>query len=79
MFVLLLTRFGEHKGAYCVVASFKDGNKENFVDQINVDELEQKSMERAKNVSHFEMSTFSIPGEVSLALEALSKMLLLVH
>lgn len=58
-FVLLLTRFGEHKGSYCVVASFKDGNKENFVDQINVDELEQKSMERAKQVNPFKMSTIS--------------------
>lgn len=33
-----------------MVASFRDGNKENFVDQINVDELEQKSLERAKQV-----------------------------
>jgi len=44
-------RFGEHKGAYCIVANFRDGNKENFVDQINVDELEQKSLERAKQAS----------------------------
>lgn len=43
-------RFGEHKGSYCIVAQFKDGNKENYVDQINVDELEQKSAERSKQV-----------------------------
>lgn len=35
-----------------MVASFKDGNKENYLDQINVDELEQKSMERAKQVTY---------------------------
>ncbi|KAI1303105.1 Protein BTG3 [Halotydeus destructor] len=44
-------RFGEHKGSYCIVANFRDGNKENYVDQINVDELEQKSVERAKQAS----------------------------
>ncbi|RWS09955.1 maternal B9.10 protein-like protein [Dinothrombium tinctorium] len=44
-------RFGEHKGSYCVVASFRDGNKENFIDSINIDELEQKSLERAKQVN----------------------------
>ena len=43
-------RFGEHKGSYCVVAQFKDGNKENYVDQIDVDDLEQKSVERSKQV-----------------------------
>lgn len=44
-------RFGEHKGSYCVVASFRDGNKENYIDSINIDELEQKSLERAKQAS----------------------------
>lgn len=44
-------RFGEHKGSYCVIASFRDGNKENFVDQINVDELEKKSVERNRQAS----------------------------
>lgn len=36
-------RFGEHKGSYCTVASFKGGNKENFVDKIDIDELAQKT------------------------------------
>ena len=43
-------RFGEHKGSYCLVAQFKDGNKENYADQINVDELEQMSLLRNKQV-----------------------------
>lgn len=46
-------RFGEHKGSYCVVAQFKDGNKENYADTINVDELEQISAERSKQVCSF--------------------------
>jgi hypothetical protein len=41
-------RFGEHKGSYCILAKFKGGNKENYVNQININELEQKSMERAR-------------------------------
>ena len=44
-------RFGEHKGSYCVVAQFKDGNKENYVDQIDIEELEKKSLEQAKQAS----------------------------
>lgn len=44
-------RFGEHKGSYCLLAKFKDGNKENFVNQININELEQKSMERQRQAS----------------------------
>jgi protein Tob/BTG len=44
-------RFGEHKGSYCIVAQFKDGNKENYVDQIDIDELEKKSLEQAKQAS----------------------------
>jgi hypothetical protein len=44
-------RFGEHKGSYCIVAQFKDGNNENYADTINVDELEQISAERSKQVS----------------------------
>lgn len=34
-----------------MIASFRDGNKENFVDQINVDELEKKSVERNRQAS----------------------------
>jgi len=44
-------RFGERKGSFCVIASFKDGNKENYVDQIDVEELEQKSLEQSRNAS----------------------------
>jgi hypothetical protein len=44
-------RFGEHKGSYCIVAKFRDGRQENYIDQINIDELEQKSIERAKQAS----------------------------
>jgi len=44
-------RFGEHKGSYCVVAAFREGNKENYVHQINVDELELRSQERARQAS----------------------------
>ena len=45
-------RFGEHKGSYCLLAKFKGGNKENFVNQINLSELEQKSMERQRQASY---------------------------
>jgi len=41
-------RFGEHKGSYCTVASFKEGDKENFVDNININELKKHSDERSK-------------------------------
>lgn len=41
-------RFGERRGVYYVLASFKGGRKENFVDQINIDELEQRSGDRPK-------------------------------
>ena len=34
-----------------MIASFRDGNKENYVDQINVDELEKKSVERSRQAS----------------------------
>ena len=34
-----------------MIASFRDGNKENFVDQINVDELEKKTAERNRQAS----------------------------
>lgn len=44
-------RFGEHKGSYCLLAKFKGGNKENFIHQININELEQKSMERQRQAS----------------------------
>jgi len=44
-------RFGESKGSYCLLAKFKGGNKENFVNQININELEQKSMERQRQAS----------------------------
>jgi hypothetical protein len=45
-------RFGEHKGSYCIVAKVKDGRQENYIDQINIDELEQKSVERAKQATY---------------------------
>lgn len=44
-------RFGEHKGAHCIVAKFRDGRPESYIDSINFDELEQKSIERAKMAS----------------------------
>ncbi|XP_054927169.1 maternal B9.15 protein-like isoform X2 [Dermacentor andersoni] len=40
--------FGERRGVYYVLASFKGGRKDNFVDQINIDELEQRSGDRPK-------------------------------
>ena len=60
-------RFGEHKGSYCVVAQFKDGNKENYVDQINVDELEQRSLERSKQVclSLYSSLCLCTPGDLT--------------
>ncbi|RWS29603.1 maternal B9.10 protein-like protein [Leptotrombidium deliense] len=53
-------RFGEHKGSYCVVASFRDGNKENYIDTINIDEMEQKSLERAKQVRSVVSTVFVV-------------------
>lgn len=47
----MTARFGEHKGSYCILAKFKGGNKENFVNQINITELEQKSLERARQAT----------------------------
>lgn len=44
-------RFGEQQSSYCVLASFKGGKRENYVDQINIDDLEQRSMERSKQAS----------------------------
>lgn len=41
-------RFGERRGVYYVLASFKGSRKENFVDQINIDELEQRTGDRPK-------------------------------
>lgn len=41
-------RFGEHKGSYCTVASFKEGNKENNMDHLNVDEIEPNVNPRSK-------------------------------
>lgn len=34
-----------------MVAKLRDGRQENYVDQINIEELEQRSMERSKQVS----------------------------
>lgn len=39
-------RFGEHKGSYCTVASFKEVDKENHVDHVN--ETEQNAHLRSK-------------------------------
>ncbi|XP_046908350.2 uncharacterized protein LOC124489955 isoform X2 [Dermatophagoides farinae] len=57
-------RFGENKGSYCIVAKLGDGRKENFVDSINIDELEQRSIEhRSKtafeNSSRMKMKSLS--------------------
>lgn len=48
-------RFGEHKGSYCVVAKLRDGRQENYVDQINIDELEKRSLERSKQVMRWHL------------------------
>lgn len=44
-------RFGEHKGSYCIVAKLSDGRQENYVNSINIEELEQQSLEHSKQVS----------------------------
>ncbi|CAG2115304.1 unnamed protein product, partial [Medioppia subpectinata] len=44
-------RFGEHKGSYCIVAKLRDGRKENYIDSINCEELEQKTIERNRQAS----------------------------
>ncbi|XP_054168775.1 ankyrin repeat and ELMO domain-containing protein D-like [Oppia nitens] len=44
-------RFGEHKGSYCIVAKLRDGRKENYIDSINYEELEQKTIERNRQAS----------------------------
>lgn len=41
-------RFGEHKGSYCIVAKLSDGRQENYVNSINIEELEQQSLEHSK-------------------------------
>jgi len=46
----LYNRFGEHRGSYCMIATFKDGNKENYIDKINVDAIEKEYLEKAKQV-----------------------------
>ncbi|KPM00112.1 B-cell translocation protein-like protein [Sarcoptes scabiei] len=61
-------RFGEHKGSFCVVAKLRDGRQENYVDSINIEELEQRSIDRSKQVyfsknsvrifTHFSFQTF---------------------
>lgn len=48
----VVARFGEHKGSFCLLAKFKGGNKENFVHQININELEQKSIDRQRQASY---------------------------
>src|SRR5699024_5283282 len=47
---LFLFSFGEHKGSYCVVAKLRDGRQESYVNDINIDELAQRSLERSKQV-----------------------------
>lgn len=44
----LLHRFGEHKGSYCTVVKLSDGRQENYVNSINIDELEQQCLEHQK-------------------------------
>ncbi|KAK7082176.1 BTG [Halocaridina rubra] len=34
-------RFGEHKGSFCTVASFKDGNKENNIEKFDFEKIER--------------------------------------
>lgn len=42
-------RFGERRNnSYCILATFKGGRRDNYVDQINIDEL--KPAERSKQV-----------------------------
>jgi len=45
-------RFGEHKGSYCMLAKFKGSNKENYVNQVDINDLEQKAIERQKQASY---------------------------
>lgn len=33
-----------------MIATFKDGNKENYIDKINVDAIEKEYLEKAKQV-----------------------------
>jgi protein Tob/BTG len=44
-------RFGEHKGSYCIVAKHRDGRQEDYIDSINIEELEKKTIERNHNAS----------------------------
>lgn len=36
-------RFGEQKGSCCTVASFRDGNKENFIESFDFSQIERPS------------------------------------
>ena len=45
-----MNRFGEHKGSYCIVAKHRDGRQEDYIDTINIEELEKKTIERNHNV-----------------------------
>ncbi|XP_045594704.1 protein BTG3 [Procambarus clarkii] len=36
-------RFGEQKGSYCTVATFREGNKENFIETFDFSQLERPS------------------------------------
>ncbi|UYV79607.1 BTG4 [Cordylochernes scorpioides] len=47
----VICRFGENRGSYCNVATFKDGKMENFIDHINIEELE-KTMEAVSEASY---------------------------
>ncbi|XP_064471232.1 maternal B9.10 protein-like [Ornithodoros turicata] len=44
-------RYGERRSSYCILASFKNGNSENYVEQFNLEELEQQSGKRSKQTS----------------------------
>jgi hypothetical protein len=43
---LCLYRFGERRGAFCTLATTKDGNLENMANTINIEELLQQETER---------------------------------
>lgn len=46
-------RFGEHKGSYCLLAKFKGGeSKENYMDDINISEMDQKIIERHRQQTY---------------------------
>lgn len=36
-------RFGEHKGSYCTIASFRNGTKQTYIDEIDLTEMEEEN------------------------------------